>query len=140
MQSVIVEHDFALPPARVFAYLSEHENLEPMFGAKVRRLRDGSDGTRNGAGSVRELRVGPLPSFEETVTESVPDELIRYRITRGSPLRGHRGEMRLTPRDSGTHLRYEIHFGAIVPGLDRIVAAGLRRSIPRGLQRVDAEA
>lgn len=140
MQRVLVEHDFSLPPARVFAYLAEHENLEPLLGAHIKRLRDGTDGERNGVGSVRELKIGPLPAFEETVTEVVPGELIRYRITKGSPLRQHHGEMRFTPHGAGTHLRYEIAFGAVVPGLDRVIAAGLKRSIAKGLGRVDAQA
>jgi hypothetical protein len=37
MQRVVADQDFALPPGRVFAYLSEHENLGPLFGARVRR-------------------------------------------------------------------------------------------------------
>lgn len=140
MQHVIVEHDFALPRDRVFAYLSEHENLGPLFGAKIKRLRDGTDGERNGVGSVRQLKVGPAPAFEETITEVVPLELIRYRITKGSPLRNHEGEMRFSPKGAGTHLRYEISFGAVVPGLDRAIAAGLRRNVANGLKQVDAAA
>ena len=139
MQTVTIDRDFTLPPERVFAYLAEHENLEPLFGAKIKRLSDGSDGTRNGPGSSRQMRLGPLPPFVETTTEVVPDELIRYRITKGSPLRGHEGVMRFTPTASGgTHLHYEITFGAAVPGVDRVVAAMLRRTVPRGLDKVDA--
>src|SRR5215468_995487 len=96
MQTVVVDQDFKLPPERVFAYLSEHETLEPLFGAKIKRLSDGDDGTRNGPGSAREMKIGPLPAFVETVTEVVPDELIRYRITKGSPLRDHEGVMRFS--------------------------------------------
>lgn len=142
MQHVIVERDFAKPPERVFAFLAEHENLEALFGARIRRLSDGEDGQRNGVGSVRELRVGPLPPFEETIIEFVPDELIRYMITKGSPLRHHAGEMRLSPSESGdgTHLRYEIAFGGVVPGLGFIVAQGLRKNIPAGLEKVDGSA
>jgi uncharacterized protein YndB with AHSA1/START domain len=140
MQTVIVDHDFALPPDRVFAYLAEHEHLEPLFGAKIKRLRDGTDGTRNGVGSIRQLKVGPLPPFEETVTEVVPDELIRYRITKGSPLRDHEGVMRFSAQGEGTHLHYEISFNAIVPGLDRVIAAGLRRNVAKGLHQVDGAA
>jgi uncharacterized protein YndB with AHSA1/START domain len=141
MQTVTIDRDFALPPERVFAYLAEHENLEPLFGAKIKRLSDGDDGTRNGPGSSRQLRLGPLPPFVETTTEVVPNELIRYRITKGSPLRGHEGVMRFTPTaGGGTHLHYEITFGAAVPGVDRVVAAMLRRTVPRGLDKVDGAA
>ncbi len=141
MQRIIVNHDFALPPERVFAYMGEHENLGPMFGAEVTRVRDGTDGTRNGVGSVRQLKVGPAPPFEETVTEVVPNELIRYRITKGSPLRDHEGSMRFTPNpDGGTHLHYEISFRGFLPGLGALIAPGLRRNIAKGLTRVDSAA
>lgn len=141
MQRVIVDHDFPVPVERAFAHLAEHENLAQVFGAKVTRLRDGTDGDRNGVGSVRQLRIGPLPPFEETVTEVVPNELIRYRITKGSPLKDHRGEMRFTPNaDGGSHLHYEISFGSRIPGLDLIVARGLRGNIEKGLMKVDAAA
>lgn len=139
MQTVTIDRDFALPPERVFAYLAEHENLEPLFGAKIKRISDGNDGTRNGAGSAREMRLAPvLPPFVETTTEVVPNELIRYRITKGSPLRDHEGVMRFTPTATGgTHLHYEIRFGAALPGIDKVVAAMLRRTVPRGLNKVD---
>ena len=137
MARVVVDTDFSLPPERVFDYLAEHENLGPLFGAKIKRLRDGTDGTRNGVGSVRQLRVGPLPPFEETVTEVIPNELIRYRIAKGSPLRDHEGVMRISPSGAGSHLHYEISFGAVVPGLDRLIAAGLKRNVAAGLKKVE---
>lgn len=139
MQRVEIEQDFSKPVDRVFAYLAEHEHLGPLFGAKITRLRDG-DTERNGVGSVRQLRIAVLPPFEETVTEVVPDELIRYRITKGSPLRGHHGEMRFSPRGTGTHLHYVIEFGAVVPGLDRLVKLGLERSLKANLPKVDERA
>ena len=141
MQTVTIDRDFTKPPERVFAYLAEHENLEPLFGAKIKRLSDGDDGTRNGPGSSRQMRLGPRPPFVETTTEVVPGELIRYRITKGSPLRDHEGVMRFSPTaNGGTHLHYEITFGAALPGVDRVVAAMLRRTVPRGLDRVDGAA
>lgn len=139
MQRIEIEQDFALPVDRVYAYLCEHENLGPLFGAKVERVKDG-DTSRNGVGSVRRLRVGPTPPFEETVTAAVPNELVEYRITKGSPLRDHRGEMRFAPQGTGSRLTYVIEFGAVVPLLDRVVKLGLERNVRKGLQTVDARA
>jgi uncharacterized protein YndB with AHSA1/START domain len=139
MQRIEIDHDFTLPVERVYAYLAEHENLESVFGAKVARVRDGDD-SRNGAGSVRQLRIAILPPFEETVTAAVPNELIEYRITKGSPLRNHSGSMVFTSNGTGTHLRYVIEFGAAVPGLDRIIKVGLERTIRKGLNVVDTKA
>ena len=112
MQRLLFHQNYSLPPDQVYAYFAEHENLEAIFGAKIKRLNDGTDGTRNGVGSVRQLKVGPLPGFEETVTEAVPNELIVYKITKGSPLKDHRGEMRFSENGTGTTLRYEITFNA----------------------------
>ena len=109
-----------------------------MFGAKVTRLKDGTDGNRNGVGSMRELKVGPAPPFEETVTEFVPDELIAYEITKGSPLKGHHGEMRFTREGDNTHLHYEISFASKIPGVDFIVAQSLKRNVPKGLASAES--
>jgi uncharacterized protein YndB with AHSA1/START domain len=137
---VHVEHDFAKPPERIFAHLAEHENLAEVFGSKVRRLRDGEDGERNGVGSVRELRIGPLPPFEETVTEFVPFERIVYRITKGSPLRGHVGVMTFAPESGGTRFVYDIRLASPIPGVAPIVRAALTRSITRALPKVERDA
>jgi hypothetical protein len=102
----------------------------------VARVRDG-DTERNGVGSVRQLRIGLLPPFEETVTEAVPNERIEYYISKGSPLRNHHGTMRFSSTGTGSHLNYVIEFGAVVPGLDRIVKPVLEGSIRKGLKSVD---
>jgi uncharacterized protein YndB with AHSA1/START domain len=137
MQRIEIHQDFTLPVDRVYSYLAEHEHLGPLWRAKVARVRDG-DTSRNGVGSVRQLRVGLARPFEETVTAAVPNERIDYRITKGSPLRNHHGSMVFTSVGTGSHLEYLIEFGAVVPGLDRLVKVGLERSIRRGLARVDA--
>jgi hypothetical protein len=138
MQKIVVEQDFTVPVERSFAFLSEHENLTALFPAKIKRLKDGDDGTRNGVGSVRQLRIAILPPFEETKTKVVENELVEYRITKGSPLKGHEGRMTFTSLpNGGSHLKYEIQFGSKIPGLDVIVAKALTRDITKGLAKVD---
>ncbi len=136
---VQVEYHFAKPPERIFAYLAEHENLASMFGSKVTRLRDG-DSERNGVGSVRRLQIGPAPPFEETVTEFAPSERIVYRITKGSPLRGHVGVMTFAPEGEGTHFAYDIRLASPIPGLAALVRLQLTRSIKQDLPRVEQQA
>jgi uncharacterized protein YndB with AHSA1/START domain len=135
MQRVHVVQDFPQPVEELFAHLSEQENLESLFGAKIRRLSDGTDGTRNGAGASRELKVGPLPGFVETNTEVVPDELIRYRITKGGVLKDHEGVMRFSRQGTGSRLDYTIDFDAKVPGTGPLVRAMLQRNVSAGLRR-----
>jgi uncharacterized protein YndB with AHSA1/START domain len=137
---VHVTHDFAKPVEPIFAHLSEHENLADLFGAKVKRLNDG-EGGRNGVGSRRELRIGPLPPFEETVTEFVPNQKIEYKITKGSPLKGHVGVMTFSERPGGgSHLDYTIRLASPIPGVAAIVKKSLTRSINQSLPKVDAAA
>jgi uncharacterized protein YndB with AHSA1/START domain len=138
---VIVDHDFAKPPERVFEYMVEHENLAELFGAQVTRLQDGRDGERNGVGSVRQLKIGPAPAFEETVTEFERPSRIVYRITKGSPLRGHVGVMTFEPDGrGGTHLHYDIRLASPIPGLAALVRASLTRSVNKGLATVEQNA
>ena len=135
MQRVHIIQDFPQPVDELFAYMSEQENLEPLFGAKVTRLSDGSDGTRNGAGASRELKVGPLPGFIETNVEVVPNELVRYRITRGGVLKNHEGVMRFSSNGTGSRLDYTIDFDGKAPGIGPLVKAILTRNISAGLRK-----
>ncbi len=138
--TVHVTSDFAKPVEAVFAYLSEHENLGDLLGAKIERLRDG-DSDRNGIGSVRQLRVGPLPPFEETITAFDRPRRIEYRITKGSPIRDHLGVMEFSPLPGGgSHLDYRIRLGSPIPGVALAVKTSLTRSISKSLAQLDARA
>ncbi len=133
---VHVQRDLSAPVEEVFAHLAEHENLAALFGAKVKRLDDG-DTERNGVGSRRELKVGPTPAFEETVTQYVPNELIEYKITKGSPLDGHVGTMKFSPTSSGgTHFDYRIRIASKIPLLAPVVARQLTKDVEKGLAGV----
>lgn len=134
MPRVHVIQDFPQSVEEIYDYLSEQENLEPLFGARVKRLSDGSDGTRNGAGASRELRIGPLPGFVETNIEVIPNELIRYRITRGGVLKDHEGVMRFSRNARGSRLDYTISFDGKAPGIGPIVKLVLTRSVSAGLR------
>ena len=138
MHRVHVTQDFPQSVEELFGYLSEQENLEPLFGAKITRLSDGDDGTRNGAGASRELRVGPLPGFVETNMEVIPNELIRYRITKGGIIKNHEGVMRFSRQGAGSRLDYTIDFDGRAPGVGPAVKAILTRNITAALRKFAA--
>lgn len=137
---VQVEQSFAMPVERLFAHLSEHENMRPLFApARVSRLTDGGDG-RNGVGSARIITPVPMPSFIETVTTFRANELVEYRITKGSPLRNHRGAMifrSLGPNRSS--VRFDIQFEGRFPGAGPIFRFILNRGIKQGLKGLERE-
>lgn len=141
LRHVHVAHDFAQPVERVFAYLSEHENLGVIFSPlRVVRVRDGEN-ARNGVGSTRRLSFFGLMPFDETVTAVVPNERIVYTITKGGPMRDHEGVMAFSSRpEGGSRLDYRIRFGSAVPGLAAIVQRAVTRSIAAGLEKVDRSA
>jgi uncharacterized protein YndB with AHSA1/START domain len=136
---VHVEHDFPAPPQVVFDHLAEHENLAPVFGAQITRLKDG-DTERNGVGSMREVKVGPAPSVEETVTEFEPNELIEYRVTSKGPLKDHVGIMKFSELpDGNTHLDYRIRLSSPIPGLAATLKVVLTRGIEKGFAGLDRQ-
>lgn len=97
MQQINITQEFNAPVEKVFAILSEHENLNKLFApAKVTRLSDGQD-ARNGVGSARKLSIPLTPSFVETNLVYRENELIEYAITSGiAPIKAHRGVMKFT--------------------------------------------
>ncbi|MGB2712295.1 MAG: SRPBCC family protein [Conexibacter sp.] len=141
LQHVHVQQDFAQPVERVYAYLSEHENLGVIFKPlRVVRVRDGQT-ERNGVGSTRRLSFFGLMPFDETVTAVLPNERIVYTITKGGPMKDHEGVMAFSARpDGGSHLDYRIRFASAVPGLAAIVKRAVTRSITAGLKKVDRAA
>ena len=141
MQHLVFDHVFTLPVERVYEFLAEHENLELLFAPiAIKRLRDGAD-SRNGVGSARTMTIAGQMPFVETVTEAIPNKRIVYEITKGSPLKDHRGVMEFSALPSGgSQLHYTIDFGSKIPGVDMIVAKGLTRSVKKGLPLVDAKA
>jgi hypothetical protein len=135
---ITVSHDFAQPVDRVFDFLSEHENLSNIFPGKVTRLQDGTDGTRNGVGSVRAIGMGPGPKIIETNTVVIPNERIEYKITGGVPVKHHYGTVVFSSLpDGGSHVQYDIELELHVPGAAAGMATLLRGTISRGLKKVE---
>lgn len=135
-QRVHVTHTYTSDPATIFEKLSEHENLGPMFGAKITRVRDG-DTSRNGPGSTRSLKIGVMPAFHETTTKAEPNRLIEYKISKGGPLRNHWGVQKLTPTaDGGTELDYTIGFDMAIPGMAALVGKAVSSSLKKGLAKL----
>lgn len=135
-QKIEITQDFPMPVDQLFAHLGEHENLSAIFApTKVTRVCDG-DTSRNGVGSVRKLQILIAPPFYETVTKCEPDSLVEYKITKGSPLKNHRGVMRFTPTDSGSRLEWTITFEGKLPLVASVVGPGLGMTIRKGLKQL----
>ena len=132
-QEIRIQETLKASPQEVFDYLADHEKFVALFGGQGRRIVDGAE-TPNGLGSVRRIGAGPI-AVEETITAVEPPHRIEYRITRGSPLRDHRGEIRLSAEGAGTRLDYQIQFRGRLPLIGHIVAAALRAGWRRHARR-----
>ena len=88
-------------------------------------------------GSTRKMQILVAPPFEETVTKVVPNERIEYTITKGSPLKHHKGIMRFSEAaNGGSQLDYTIEFEGKLPLIGPIIKAGLGQAISRGLNKL----
>ncbi len=135
-QRIEVVQAFPFSVEKLYAFLSEHENLGAIFPAKIKRVRDGQ-GSVNGVGSVRKIIMAPGLALEETVTKAEPNQLIEYTITKGGwPINDHYGVMKFYPYEGGSRLHYTIDLGAALPGAAWVVKKALEGSIRSGLKKL----
>lgn len=136
LQKIEVTKEFLMPVEALFAHLSEHENLATIFApAKVTRVRDGN-GSRNGIGSARLVKIPLAPVIEETVTAFKEGELVEYTISNHTPLKNHLGVMKFAPTANGSRLHYTITFESRIPFAGPLVKAVLETVIRKGLKDI----
>lgn len=111
------------PVNEVFAALKDSETFGKLAGVPMTCLVEGPE--PGGPGTVR--RVGPpLLGPEETILEVVPNELIRYRISKnGGPIRNYEAQMKVAPVGGGSEVTWVMDFE--VPML---MAAPVRAAFP----------
>jgi carbon monoxide dehydrogenase subunit G len=134
VQQLQIVETVDLPPEQMFARLADHENLGKVLGVPVKRSRDG-EGDVNGRASVRTLGFWPL-DFDETITAFEPPRRIEYAITRGSPLRNHRAVIMLSPKGSGTEVRWSIDFDSAIPFTGGLLRRLMRVALTRGIRKL----
>lgn len=134
MQQINIVENFPFSVENLFNYLEVHENLEALFfPLKVKTIKGGNE-AKYGLGSVRSLFISIVPPFEETVTKYIKNELIEYKITKGSPLKDHHGIMKFSSTANGSQLNYTIQFDSSIPFLAYLVKLGLEKGIIKGLK------
>lgn len=114
-QHIEIRQSFKAPVEKIFSTLSDHESLGKILGTKIYRVKDSPDENKNGMGSVRRIHPFPLPAFEETIVAFEPNTLIEYVISKGSPVKNHKGRMEFSQKDGKTQLCYYIDFHPRLP-------------------------
>ena len=130
-----VEHTIRIPaPASTaWAAIATHEEMGKWIGiGSVRRTVEGAPDP-DGRGSERLLELGGVRTTEQVVTYD-PPRLHRYRVTKGSPVVCHQGEIRLRAIGDETELTWQIRFRPRVPGTGRALASALSWTLRRMLR------
>lgn len=128
-EDVSLSLDFALPPERVWAAVTDHASMGKWLGADVRML---DKGDARGVGAVRRVRRGPVTLDEEVIYADAPRRLV-YRVLRGAGLSHHRGEILVEPLESGARVSWNVRIVTPIPGAASALGRGLSLALGRGL-------
>ena len=144
-QHIEIRQTFNAPVAEIFRLLTEHVSFGEIIGKKIERVVDSQDENPNGVGSVRRIRSFPVPAFEETVITYEPGRLMEYVVSKGSPIKNHRGRMAFLEKQGRTELCYTIEFepklpfSLLGPVLKQAIAKPIRSGIERLAQQLNSK-
>ena len=134
LQTIQISQSFNAPIKNIFDTLSDHETFGKLIGVSMKRVKDGET-CANGLGSIRDIKIGPLPSFQETITGFVVGQFIEYKITKGSPIKNHVGSLKFSEANGVTTLDYTIKLESKIPFTTGLIKAALGNGIRKGLKQ-----
>jgi len=138
VQHIIIRQSFNAPAETIFTLLTDHETFGRLVNAKIKRVKDSLGSNKNGLGSVRRIKAFLAPAFEETVVTFIPDQLMEYRVSKGSPIKNHKGCMAFFDEQGKTRIEYTIDFEPKLPfpfwGI--ILRKAIEKPIRNGLKRL----
>lgn len=114
-QSIHITHLFNAPVEEVFHHLTDHETFGEVINTPIKRVVDSHDPDKNGIGSVRRITAFPFPAFEETVVAFEANQFMEYAVSKGGPIKNHKGRMEFSDEQGKTRLNYTIHFEPKLP-------------------------
>lgn len=140
-QNIKITQLFNAPVDTIFSLLSDHEAFGKVLNAKIKRVVESQGENKNGLGSVRRVNAFPAPPFEETVIAFEPNRMIAYTVSKGSPIKNHRGQMVFSHEQGKTRLMYTIDFEPKRPFLffGPLIKKAIEKSIRNGLKRLSAQ-
>jgi len=137
-QHIKIRQLFNAPVDTIFSLLTDHEAFGQVVNAKIKRVVDSQDENKNGLGSVRRINAFPAPAFEETVVTFEPNQLMEYVLSKGSPIKNHKGRMEFSDEQGKTRLNYTIDFEPKPPFLflGSILKKAIEKPIRDGLKKL----
>jgi hypothetical protein len=109
-QHIEIRQSFNAPVEVIFNILTDHEAFGKVISTTIKRVVDSQGENKNGVGSVRRISLFPGLAFEETVVTLEPNQLMEYVVSKGSPIKNHKGRMAFSEEAGKTLLLYTIDF------------------------------
>lgn len=134
MIEVRVSHDVARPPADVFAYVAEPDNLPEWDVAVVQARREFAGPPQLGhrAWTIRRFPAWQAEVVWEITTFDAPTIFELRSVSGPYPMRAH---YRYTPTDSGTHidLQLEVEVEQWLMGFSQFIGNIMRNELEQSL-------
>lgn len=139
-QQIIITQRFNAPVEIIFNLLTDHADFGRIIKANIKRVVDSQDENKNGLGSVRRIYALPGVAFEESVVRFEPNQLMAYTVSKGSPIKNHRGRMEFAEDQGKTSLTYTIDFEPKLPFflLGSIIKKNIEKPMVEGLANLAA--
>ncbi len=136
-QHIQITESFNAPVETIFKILTNHEEFGRVINAKIKRVVDSQRENKNGTGSVRRINAFPGISFEESVTAFEQNRFMEYTVSKGSPIKNHKGRMEFSEHEGITRLNYTIDFEPklSVPFWGSILKAVIGKPIQKSLKQ-----
>ncbi len=137
-QHIEIRQSFNAPVETIFSLLTDPESFGNIIETKFKRVVDSQGENKNGVGSVRRISAFPVPAFEETVVRFEPNQLMEYVVSKGSPVKNHKGRMEFSQEQDKTMLYYTIDFEPKLPFilLGFVLKRAIEKPIRKGLERL----
>jgi len=134
--------EFNSPIEPLFGFLTDHERFGRLIKADITRIKESPDPDKNGIGSVRRISLFPGIYFEETVVGFEQNQSMVYEITKGSPVKDHRGRLRFSRKKEITRLEYTIEYNPRLPFilLGPFLKKAIEYPIKKGLKQLASSA
>ena len=142
MMYVDLERELACSPATAFGLVSVPELMNHWSTAPVKLESPGDGGHPAGIGALRSVRPpGPARmTLRVVVVDTTPPERFSYRVYAGAPIRNHRGDITITPTESGCRLRWQVNIELPVKALKLLLERTLLPELERSLDAMVAYA
>ncbi len=135
-QQITITQYFNVPIETVFTALTDHNNFGKVINTKICRIEDSEQANLNGLGSIRRISPLPFSHFEETVVTFEANKLMEYVVSKGSPIKNHKGRMEFSEANGKTQLNYTIDFEAKIPFLGAVLKGLIERPLVKGLKNL----